>query len=170
MLKIKQIPIEKIFYLDESGFDIEMTKTHGFAKIGQRLLSEKSGNRKDKRISVIAVRNHKHRLLNPFYFKGSTNKDVFKIYLKEILIPGLPKDSYIIMDNASFHKGEEIENIIKSTGMNLIYLPTYSPDLNPIEKKWAQVKSYYRKWSYYFEDKIQLLEMVLSCDYGARLI
>ena len=170
MLKIKQIPIEKIFYLDESGFDIEMTKTHGFAKIGQRLLSEKSGNRKDKRISVVAVRDYQHQLLNPFYFKGSTNKAIFKIYLKEILMPSLPKDSYIIMDNASFHKGEEIEEIIKSAGVNLIYLPTYSPDLNPIEKKWAQVKSYYRKWSYYFEDKVQLLEMVLSCDYSARLI
>ncbi len=147
-----------------------MTKTHGFAKIGQRLLSEKSGNRKDKRISVIAVRNYKHQLLSPFYFKGSTNKDIFKIYLKEILMPNLPKNSYLIMDNASFHKGEEIEEIIRLAGVNLIYLPTYSPDLNPIEKKWAQVKSYYRKWSYYFENKIQLLEMILNFNCGARLI
>lgn len=169
-MRIKQIPVAQVFYLDESGFDIEMTKTHGFAKIGQRLLSEKSGNRKDKRISVIAVRNYKHQLLNPFYFKGSTNKDIFKIYLKEILLPNLPENSYIIMDNAAFHKGEEIDNIIKSAGINLIYLPTYSPDLNPIEKKWAQVKSYYRKWSYCFEDKIQLLEMVLGSDCGVRLI
>ncbi len=46
----------------------------------------------------------------------------------------------------------------------------YTPDLNPIEKKWAQVKSYYRKWSYYFENKIQLLEMILNFNCGARLI
>ena len=138
-----------------------MVKNYGFSKVGKRLLSEKSGNRKDKRISVIAVRNRKHKLLHSFYFKGSTNKEVFKTYLTEILLPNLPKYSYLIMDNASFHKGEEIEEIIRLAGVNLIYLPTYSPGLNPIEKKWAQVKSYYRKLTYYFEDKMQLLDLVL---------
>ena len=49
---------------------------------------------------------------------------------------------YLIMDNAAFHKGGEMENLIKSANINLIYLQTYLPDLNPIEKKWAQVKSY----------------------------
>ena len=138
-----------------------MTKNYGFSKVGERLLSEKSGNRKDKRISVIAVRNSNHNLLHSFYFKGSTNKEVFKTYLTEVLLPNLPKYSYLIMDNAAFHKGEEIEQIIRLADINLIYLPTYSPDLNPIEKKWAQVKSYYRKLTYYFEDKVKLIEMVL---------
>lgn len=146
-----------------------MIKTHGFAKIGQRLIAEKSGNRKDKRVSVIAVRNHKHKLLHPFYFKGSTNKEVFKTYLKKVLLPNLRKDSYLIMDNASFHKGDDIKEIIQSFSVNLIYLPTYSPDLNPIEKKWAQIKSWYRKWSRYFEDKIKLLEKLLTCKEYARL-
>ena len=158
---IRQIPKENIFYLDESGFDVEMNKTHGFAKIGQRLLAEKSGNRKNKRISIIAVRNYQNKLLYSFYFTGSTNKEVFKTYLQKVLLNNLSKNSYLIMDNASFHKGEEIESIIKLSGINLIYLPTYSPDLNPIEKKWAQVKSCYRKWSYYFKDKVELLENVL---------
>ncbi len=80
MLRIEKIPVEQIFYLDESGFDIEMTKTHGFAKIGQRLLSKKSGNRKDKRISVIAIRNYKHQLLNPFFLKAQP----IKMFLKFI--------------------------------------------------------------------------------------
>jgi transposase len=147
-----------------------MIKMYGFSKIGERVMAEKSGNRKDKRISVIAVRNHKHQLLHSFYFKGSTNKEVFKIYLAEILLPNLPKDSYLIMDNAAFHKGDEIENLIRSANINLIYLPTYSPDLNPIEKKWAQVKSYYRKLTHYFDDKMQLLDLVLTENKYARLI
>jgi transposase len=100
-------------------------------------------------------------LLYSFYFKGSANKEVFKTYLQKVLLSNLPKNSYLIMDNALFHKGKEIENIIKLTGINLIYLPTYLPDLNPIEKKWAQVKSCYRKWSYYFKNKVELLEIVL---------
>ncbi len=147
-----------------------MAKLYGFSKIGQRIMAEKSGNRKGKRISVIAVRNHKHQLLHPFYFEGSTNKEIFKTYLTKILLLNLPKDSYLIMDNASFHKGEEIENLIKESDIKLIYLPTYSPDLNPIEKKWAQVKYYYRKLTHYFEDKIQLLDLVLTENKYARLI
>lgn len=143
---------------------------HGFEKIGKRIIAEKSGNRKGKRISVIAVRNHMHQLLHSFYFKGSTNKEVFKTYLTEVLLPNLAKDSYLIMDNAAFHKGEEIENLIKSAKINLIYLPTYSPDLNPIEKKWAQVKSYYRKLTHYFEDKMQLLDLILTETKYARLV
>lgn len=74
------------------------------------------------------------------------------------------------MDNAAFHKGKEIESLIKSANINLIYLPTYSPDLNPIEKKWAQVKSCYRKLTHYFEDKIQLLDLVLTESKYARLV
>ena len=90
--------------------------------------------------------------------------------MAEILLPNLPKDSYLIMDNAAFHKGDEIENLIRSANINLIYLPTYSPDLNPIEKKWAQVKSYYRKLTHYFDDKMQLLDLVLTENKYARLI
>jgi peptidoglycan L-alanyl-D-glutamate endopeptidase CwlK len=99
-----------------------------------------------------------------------TNKEIFKTYLTKILLLNLPKDSYLIIDNASFHKGEEIENLIKESNIKLIYLPTYSPDLNPIEKKWAQVKYYYRKLTHYFEDKIQLLDLVLTENKYARLI
>ena len=140
---------------------MEMQKLYGYAKRGERLLAQKSGNRKGKRVSVIAVRNYKHKLLHPFYFQGSTNKDVFKTYLDEVLLPNLPKNSYVIMDNASFHKGYDISDLFEKYKINLIYLPTYSPDLNPIEKKWAQLKSLYKKFSYFFEDKIKLIEIVL---------
>lgn len=138
-----------------------MQRNYGYQLKSKRLLADRSGNRKNKRISVIAVRDNKHNLLNPFYFEGSTNKELFKTYLNKILLPNLPANSYLVMDNATFHKGEDIELLIKSYNIKLIYLPTYSPDLNPIEKKWAQIKNNYRKWSYYFENKIDLLEMVL---------
>ena len=57
------------------------------------------------------------------------------------IIPKLPPQSIIIMDNASFHKGKEMKEIIENAGHTLLYLPAYSPDLNPIEKKWAQAKA-----------------------------
>jgi transposase len=56
------------------------------------------------------------------------------------MLPNLPAHSIIVMDNASFHKGQEMQKIIEDAGHTLLYLPPYSPDLNPIEKKWAQAK------------------------------
>lgn len=143
-----------------------MQKQYGWSKKGIRLLSEKSGNRKGKRVSVIAVRDCNHDLLHSFYFKDSTNKDVFKTYLKKVLLPNLPYNSYLIMDNASFHKGKDIEELIAKSKVNLLYLPTYSPDLNPIEKKWSQLKSVYRNLSDYFEDKMKLLDIILTNKYA----
>ena len=70
------------------------------------------------------------------------------------------------MDNASFHKGKDIEDLIKSYNINLMYLPPYSPDLNPIEKKWSQIKSLYRKLTNSFEDKFKLIEHVLNYQYA----
>lgn len=146
-----------------------MIREYGYQLKSKRLLSERSGNRKNKRISVIGIRDHKHQLLHPFMFEGSTTKELFKAYLKKILLPNLPKSSYLVMDNATFHKGEDIKKLIKSYNINLLYLPTYSPDLNPIEKKWSQIKSYYRKLSHKWENKEELLTRILSSNQYAKL-
>ena len=61
------------------------------------------------------------------------------------LIPKLPINSVVIMDNASFHKGVVMQKAIEDAGHTLLYLPPYSPDLNPIEKKWAQAKAIRRR-------------------------
>ncbi len=58
----------------------------------------------------------------------------------KILLPSLQEKSVIVMDNAAFHKGKDMQQIIQDAGHILLYLPPYSPDLNPIEKKWAQAK------------------------------
>ena len=72
---------------------------------------------------------------------GTVNGSIFKAWLKQDLIPKLPSQSIIIMDNASFHKVQGIKEMIVNAGHQLLYLPPYSPDLNPIEKKWGQVKA-----------------------------
>jgi transposase len=63
----------------------------------------------------------------------------------KILLPNLPYKSVIVMDNATFHKGQKMQKLIQDAGHTLRYLPPYSPDLNPIEKKWAQTKKLRRK-------------------------
>lgn len=74
--------------------------------------------------------------------EGCVDKKVFIAWLKELLVPTLKPNQVVIMDNASFHKGKEIREIIENAGCKLIYLPPYSPDLNPIENYWAVLKKY----------------------------
>ena len=71
---------------------------------------------------------------------GSVHTNVFTSWVKEFLLPGLPHESVIFMDNATFHKGKDMQKILEEGGHTVLYLPPYSPDLNPIEKKWAQAK------------------------------
>ena len=78
-------------------------------------------------------------------FQGNINADVFYGWLTQALLPILPAQTVIVMDNASFHKRSDIIKAIGQAGCILEFLPPYSPDLNPIEHKWAQAKSIRKK-------------------------
>jgi transposase len=116
---------------------------YGWSPRGERLYALKPCTR-TQRISIIAALN-KNTLHSPFVFEGYTNKDVFILYLEQVLIPNLKPGDVVVIDNASFHKGNIIKEVIESAGCSLIYLPAYSPDLNPIEHFWHAVKNTMRK-------------------------
>ncbi|QVL54775.1 MAG: transposase [Simkaniaceae bacterium] len=78
-------------------------------------------------------------------FTGNINTTIFNRWVTESLIPKLPNNSVLVMDNATFHKGAETKKHIEKAGHILIYLPPYSPELNPIEHKWAEKKAKRRK-------------------------
>ena len=75
----------------------------------------------------------------------NVDSDVFHTWITNDLLPVLPARAVIVMDNATFHKRKDTQEIIKAAGHILQYLPPYSPDLNPIEHKWAQAKARRRK-------------------------
>ncbi len=77
-------------------------------------------------------------------FNGSCNTKFFETWTEECLIKELKPGQVVIMDNASFHKSEKIRELIESVGCELIFLPPYSPDFNPIEKFWANMKRWIR--------------------------
>lgn len=138
-----------------------MQKEYGYQLKSERLIANRSGKR-GTRITVIAVRNSNNDLLATFRFEGYTNKEIFKQYLMKVLLPIVKKDQIIIMDNAKFHKGNDIKELIESKECKIKYLPPYSPDMNPIEKKWAQIKKLYGKLTCKFKNKIELLDKLLS--------
>jgi len=78
-------------------------------------------------------------------FKRTVNTPVFNAWVIQDLLPKLPQKSVVVMNNAPFHKSADMVKALVSAGHTLLYLSPYSPDLNPIEKKWTQVKTIRRK-------------------------
>jgi len=77
--------------------------------------------------------------------EGSTNKAVFEAYVERILAPSLRPGQVVVMDNLSAHKGEEVGEIIEGRGCEVLFLPAYSPDLNPIEEAFSKIKGLLRR-------------------------
>ena len=76
--------------------------------------------------------------------EGATNAEIFREYIKEILLPTLTSGDVLVMDNLSAHKNKETLAILNEAGVEVLFLPPYSPDFNPIELMWSKVKNYLR--------------------------
>jgi len=120
-----------------------MPRTHGYAKKGNRCFGTHDWGAKGRTNVIGALLGG--CLLTISLFETTINTLIFNQWVLQDLMPKLPHKSIIILDNATFHKGEEMINALESVGHTILYLPPYSPDLNPIEKKWAQAKSRRRK-------------------------
>ena len=120
-----------------------MPRTHGYSIYGQRCYGKHDWGAKGRTNVIGALLGGV--LLTVSMFESTINTDVYTAWIKQDLIPKLPPQSIIVMDNATFHKGNEMKIVIEEAGHTLLYLPPYSPDLNPIEKKWAQAKALRRR-------------------------
>ena len=120
-----------------------MPRNYGYAIKGERCYGSHDCGSKGRTNAIGALIGN--RLLTISLFDCNVDTAVFSIWLKQDLLPKLPQGSVLVMDNASFHKNKLIEEEVKKAGHFLEYLPSYSPDLNPIEHKWAQAKSRRRK-------------------------
>jgi transposase len=132
-----------LVYLDESGVDEALHRPYARAPRGTKVLGEISGA-KTQRSSLIAALNASH-LLAPMRFEGYCDTAVFNAWLEQALLPELRPGQTVLMDNASVHKSPTTKTLIENQGCLLKYLPTYSPDLNPIEPQWAILKARLRK-------------------------
>ena len=136
--------LEKLVFIDESGAKTNMTRFYGRAKNGARAFDSTPGGHWNTTTMISSVRLDGSTA--PMVVNGATNKEVFKVYIEQFLLPTLNKGDVVILDNLSAHKGKEIrELLVESVGAELWFLPPYSPDLNPIEKMWSKVKSILRK-------------------------
>lgn len=143
MEKIKNIDPANIVYSDESGIDDNEAVMTGWSLRGERCHATKKANRTN-RYNITAALN-KGTLFAPFIFQGYSTQAVYEVYIKKILLPELRPGMVLIIDNASFHKSKKIIKLIESVGCQILFLPPYSPDLNPIEHSWSSIKHLIRK-------------------------
>ena len=129
--------------LDESGFAHDMPRTHGYAEKGKRCYGIHNWGAKGRTNVIGALLGT--TLLTVSLFSSSINTEIFTNWVEYDLLPKLPPNSVLVLDNAAFHKGQVMQEMVERAGHKLLYLPPYSPDLNPIEKKWAQAKARRRK-------------------------
>jgi transposase len=98
------------------------------------------------RTSIISARDCDHKLVEPLMFDGMTDTALVVYWVKEMLFKSLPPNSILIWDNAAFHKSSELRELIEAAGHTMLFLPAYSPDLNPIEHKWHELKQRLRSF------------------------
>ena len=141
--EIKDIPEQSFVYIDESGIDLTICKDRGWGRKSEKLIGKKSGKYYERTNIIAGYVNHKS--IAPMVFNGSCNTELFENWVAQFLIKELKSGQVVVMDNASFHKSQKTQELIESVGCRIIFLPPYSPDLNPIEHKWAQAKKLRRK-------------------------
>jgi transposase len=156
---IKDIAPERLVYIDESGIDMNICKDRGWGKKSEKLAGKKSGKYYERTNIIAGYVNHKS--IAPMVFNGSCNTKLFEAWVEKFLIKELNRGQCVVMDNATFHKSEKVKELIESVGCELIFLPPYSPDLNPIEKFWANMKRWIKSGIHHFDKLHQAISTFL---------
>jgi len=124
--------------MDESGFAPTTYRPYGWGKRGHKVYGERSGHRRP-RTSLIAARRGKD-FLAPMLFTGTANAKLVNEWVEQMLDKELRPNSTIVFDNAAFHKKKELETLAERLGHYVLFLPPYSPDFNPVENDFANLK------------------------------
>jgi len=129
-------------FLDESGATTQMTRTYGRAPRGERV-REATPQGHWKILTMVAALTTRG-LEAPMTIAEPTDGDIFLAYIEQVLCPRLRPGQVVVMDNLSAHKVSGVRELIEARGARLLYLPPYSPDLNPIEQAWSKIKQVLR--------------------------
>jgi transposase len=137
------LPPDRLIFIDETWASTAMTRKRGRAPIGERLrMGVPQGHWKTTTF-VAGLRCD--GLIAPFVLDGPMTRSAFELYLTRVLVPELREGDVVVMDNLPSHKGPKVQQLINAAGAALLYLPSYSPDFNPIEQVFAKLKALLRK-------------------------
>jgi transposase len=139
----EEIDARSLVFVDEMGTNISLSPLYAWAPKGERAYCSVPRNRGPNTTLLSSM--SMEGMGPSLAVEGATNREVFETYVERILAPTLRRGQVVVMDNLTAHKGERVRELIEGRGCELLYLPPYSPDFNPIEEAFAMIKSLMRK-------------------------
>jgi transposase len=138
----QEIDARSLVFVDEMGTNTSLSPLYGWSKKGERAYCSVPRNRGPNTtlLSSMSISGIGPSLA----VEGATNREVFETYVERVLAPRLRPGQVVVMDNLSAHKGDKVKELIEEQGCELIYLPPYSPDFNPIEEAFSKIKALVR--------------------------
>jgi transposase len=138
-----EVDAERLLFVDEMGVNISLSPLSARSRRGERAFGSAPRNW-GKNVTLLA--SITHRGVGPcLAVEGPTTREVFEAYLERVLAPTLEPGRVVVMDNLSAHKGGSVKEIVEGRGCELLYLPPYSPDSDPIEQAFSKVKGQMRR-------------------------
>lgn len=141
---VAKIETNRLVFVDESGINTDMVRRYGRSRGKSRVADHAPVNRPRTTTIVSSIRLDGTAAYA--HFSGSMTGDRFLSYLTDTLVPTLKPGDCVVMDNLASHHVKGVVECIRSAGATVLYLPPYSPDLNPIEMLWSKLKAGFRKW------------------------
>jgi transposase len=139
-----EVDPRRLVFVDEMGVHTSLAPLYGYSPKGERVRLQVPRNR-GKNTTLLASITLLGGMGETMVVEGSTNREVFEAYVERVLAPTLEAGQLVIMDNLSAHKPARVRVLIEGRGCELIYLPAYSPDFNPIEEAFAKIKEILRR-------------------------
>jgi transposase len=131
-------------FVDESGFHTSMTRLYARAPRGKRAYGKVPRNR-GKNTTLIAAITLEGAMEESMTVEGATDAEAFEAYVEHFLAPSLSKGQVVVLDGLGAHRTEKVRELVQARGADLVFLPSYSPDLNPIEEAFSKIKALVRR-------------------------
>jgi transposase len=139
----QEFKADTLVFVDESGCNLALTPRYGWAPRGERAVAQAPRNRGPNTTVLAALTTE--GLQASMTVEGAANTEVFLTYLDKVLCPSLQPGKTVVMDNLNVHRATAVRERIEARECRLVFLPSYSPDFNPIEEAFSKLKSYLRR-------------------------
>jgi transposase len=134
----------RLVFVDESGFNTSMTRLRARAPRGKRAYAKVPRNR-GKNTTLIGAITLEGAMGESMSLEGATDSEAFEAYVEHFLVPELCEGQVVVLDGLGAHRTERVRELVEAKGADLVFLPSYSPDLNPIEEAFSKIKALVRK-------------------------
>lgn len=139
----QKVDPRRFVFVDEMGTNTSLSPLYAWSRRGERARCSVPRNRGPNTTLLSSM--SLEGMGSSLAVVGSTTAEVFEVYVQKVLAPSLRRGQLVVMDNLSSHKGERVRELIEERGCELLYLPPYSPDLNPIEEAFSKIKGLIRR-------------------------